>query len=501
MKSLRFIDLFAGLGGFHLALTSLGHHCVFASEIDDELRDLYLLNFPSMKGKLFGDIRSREVKTRVPSHDVLCAGFPCQPFSKSGGQLGTRDETRGTLFHEILEILEDKKPQYVLLENVGNFGRHDGGRTWQVVRERLSGLGYVVSGTEHLTQRPKHDWRDAGNGALSKTPRGIDRARDNKHEGHGLISPHHFGYPHHRERFFIVAARGALPRSPFPALNRKTQTSLDGIVQLRSELRAADLRETRLSSQQIACINHWNALISALPAEISPPSFPLWGDELGASYPFEKKTPWATPTRVLIEASKLRVPAGTHKSDLLERLPSYAREATPAFRNWKIRYIRLNREWWNAVRPHLPKNWAKQLREFPPSLRKLEWNAKGGERNLWRYVLQFRPSGIRVKRYENSPALVAMTATQIPILGPKRRFITRVEALRLQGFPDSHALPSSRNRAFKALGNAVHVCVAMRVAAKILSLSAQAAIANATEGKRARRKGVGGNKGRLRRQG
>ena len=108
MQKLRFIDLFAGMGGFHRALTALGHECVFASEIDDEMRALYLKNFPTMKDRVFGDIR--QAKDKVPTHEILCAGFPCQPFSKSGAQLGTSDETRGTLFHESLEILKIKMP-------------------------------------------------------------------------------------------------------------------------------------------------------------------------------------------------------------------------------------------------------------------------------------------------------------------------------------------------------------------------------------------------------
>ena len=82
-----------------MALSRLGHECVFASEIEEELRHIYLHNFPAMKGKVFGDIR--DSKNSIPDHDILCAGFPFQPFSKSGGQLGTKDETRCTLFHEI----------------------------------------------------------------------------------------------------------------------------------------------------------------------------------------------------------------------------------------------------------------------------------------------------------------------------------------------------------------------------------------------------------------
>src|SRR5687767_13482417 len=99
----RFIDLFAGLGGFHKALSSLGHECVYASEIDESLRSLYLANFPAMKSKISGDLSLPETKDAIPEHEILCAGFPCQPFSKSGFQRGLSDPTQGTLFHEIVE--------------------------------------------------------------------------------------------------------------------------------------------------------------------------------------------------------------------------------------------------------------------------------------------------------------------------------------------------------------------------------------------------------------
>jgi DNA (cytosine-5)-methyltransferase 1 len=142
MERLRFVDLFAGLGGFHLGLHALGHRCVFASEIDDELREIYKRNFSKSASVTFGDITAN---TRgVPPHDVLCAGFPCQPFSKSGFQNGGRD-TRGSLFDEVLLVARRHRPTYVLLENVGNFERHDDGRTWRVARASLEALGY--SGT------------------------------------------------------------------------------------------------------------------------------------------------------------------------------------------------------------------------------------------------------------------------------------------------------------------------------------------------------------------
>ena len=109
---MRFIDLFAGLGGFHKALHELGHECVFASELNVGLREVYKKNW-NIEPE--GDIRKivKDNIDSIPDHDILCAGFPCQPFSKAGKQLGRKD-TRGPLFDEIAKILEQKKPQYFI---------------------------------------------------------------------------------------------------------------------------------------------------------------------------------------------------------------------------------------------------------------------------------------------------------------------------------------------------------------------------------------------------
>src|SRR3989338_6420059 len=123
---MRFVDLFAGLGGLHVALRNLGHTCVFACEIDEGLRSLYAKNFGLMPE---GDVRKIPVED-IPSHDILCAGFPCQPFSKAGDQQGLKCPKWGDLFKYVLKILRHHQPEYLILENVPNLSRHDNGSTW-----------------------------------------------------------------------------------------------------------------------------------------------------------------------------------------------------------------------------------------------------------------------------------------------------------------------------------------------------------------------------------
>lgn len=150
-KSFTFIDLFAGIGGFHTALHGLGGMCVFASEWNNAARKTYEENFKLISPELFnndlfrGDITREENQAVIPfDADLLCAGFPCQPFSLAGAQKGF-NEARGTLFFEIAKIIESKKPKALFLENVRHLLKHDGGKTFQVVRSVLErDLGYTI---------------------------------------------------------------------------------------------------------------------------------------------------------------------------------------------------------------------------------------------------------------------------------------------------------------------------------------------------------------------
>lgn len=137
-KGWKFIDLFAGLGGFRLALESLGAECVYSNEWDVHVQNVYRNNFGDTPE---GDITKVDEKT-IPDHDILCAGFPCQAFSISGKQRGFED-SRGTLFFDVARIVREKRPKIVFMENVKNFATHDNGRTLEVVRSTMEELGYV----------------------------------------------------------------------------------------------------------------------------------------------------------------------------------------------------------------------------------------------------------------------------------------------------------------------------------------------------------------------
>lgn len=139
LSSFTFIDLFAGIGGFHKALTSFGANCVYASEFDLFAANIYQKNYGI---KPFGDIT--KIKSEdIPSHDILCAGFPCQPFSISGKQKGFND-TRGTLFFDIARIVDFHHPKIIFLENVANFEKHDNGQTLKIILQTLEKLNYSV---------------------------------------------------------------------------------------------------------------------------------------------------------------------------------------------------------------------------------------------------------------------------------------------------------------------------------------------------------------------
>lgn len=140
LTNMTFIDLFAGLGGFRLALESLGAKCVYSNEWDKDVKKIYENNFNDIPE---GDITKVNAES-IPDHDILCAGFPCQAFSISGNRKGFED-SRGTLFFDVARIVKEKKPKIIFMENVKNLAKHDGGRTLEVIKSTMEQLGYTFN--------------------------------------------------------------------------------------------------------------------------------------------------------------------------------------------------------------------------------------------------------------------------------------------------------------------------------------------------------------------
>jgi DNA (cytosine-5)-methyltransferase 1 len=197
--------------------------------------------------------------------------------------------------------------------------------------------------------------------------------------------------------------------------------------------------------------------------------------EWGATYPFEDETPYAR--RKLLGIDGLKGFKGSHGCKLgylkdidarWAALPSHARAEELEFPKWKKDFIRQNREFYEVNKKWIYP-WIPRILDFPSSLQKLEWNVQGGKQDLWQYVLQFRASGLRVKRRTTAPSLIAMTDTQVPIIAWEKRYMTPRECARLQSMDSLTELPSTQSQAFHALGNAVNSKVVERVVKSLLS--------------------------------
>ncbi|MCY4538155.1 MAG: DNA (cytosine-5-)-methyltransferase [Chloroflexi bacterium] len=418
---LKFIDLFAGLGGFHLALKSLGCECVFASEIDEELRELYRKNFGMLP---VGDIRSVLVE-EIPEHDILCAGFPCQPFSKAGSQKGFECPQWGDLFNNVTDILRHHSPKYFMLENVANLRKHNSGKTWEEMKRKLEDVGYKVCERK--------------------------------------LSPHRFGIPQIRERMFIVGSRIGLEHFKWPA------EYLSKVTAVRDILDNSPSQVRQISDQVHKNFEVWQEFLELYPTNEQLPSFPIWTMEFGATYPYEDTTPHA------MSHKELQNYCGSHglplkglgHTEIMSYLPSHARRKQEHFPGWKISYIRQNRDLYARNKSWVD-GWLPKIKQFPPSLQKLEWNCKGERRYIWDFIIQIRASGVRVKRPVTSPSLVSMTTTQIPIVGWEKRYMTLSECLRLQSMEELKNLPPTQAQQIRAIGNAVNVHVAEQIACALI---------------------------------
>lgn len=401
-KTFKFIDLFCGIGGFHQALRSMGGECVLACDIDEKCRTVYKDNY-GLEPK--PDV-TKLVSADIPDFDVLCGGFPCQAFSHAGKQDGFED-TRGTLFQDICRILRGKKPTHFLLENVKNLKGHDKGRTWKTIYKALTESGYTT------------------------------------YEDPIVLSPHQLGIPQHRERVLIMGWRNdVLPPGGLPTLPK---VSPPASMSIRSILEDDAPAGTALSDLDIGMLGLWEEMIQHFKKEkVKLPTFPMWSEDWDSTYDLKE----------CVEGD------GEEADDESEenyRIPA-----------WKQKFVQQNRDFYKAhigfLGPWLIK--ARATPGFLGAKRKFEWQAGKFQEDdsIWNLLFQFRPSGIRVKRTNYSPALVAMA--QIVYVGEKKRKLSPREVARLQSFPDSFKLPVA-SVAYKQFGNSVNVEV-IKYAMKIL---------------------------------
>lgn len=434
--SFRFIDLFAGLGGFHVALKQLGGEAVFAAESNPTLNQLYRENF---KLDVWTDVNSLSssaiITSEIPDHDVLTAGFPCQPFSKAGEQLGFEHTLQGQLFFRVFDILREKRPKRFILENVPNILRHSSGTTLKTIVTKLEELEYTVD---------------------------VHR-----------LSPHEFGIPQIRERAYFVGSLDGLKDFEWPTKHSE-ETDITSVLKDTSQ------PTYKITPQTLQAIDMWDDFLRRSPSEVKLPWFPIWAMEFRATYPYKDATPpalWKEQgTRGL---NRYRGSFGFELKGLgldgqYELIPSHSRRGGDYhFPDWKQKFIRQNRQFYCANRPWIDP-WLEKWQPWTmsSSFQKFEWNAQGGERRIDKYVLQVRASGIRVKRTATAPSLIAMTQTQVPILGAeiagRRRYMTPEECAELQSLGDIK-LPDNDLHAYRALGNAVNARVVRAIADPLLN--------------------------------
>jgi len=326
MEKIKFIDLFAGIGGFHIAISELGGECVFASEINEYAIETYHNNYGMDSNHDITKINPKD----LPDYNMLCAGFPCQTFSKAGGQKGF-DDTRGTLFFDIKRLLEyrvnnNNPVKYIVLENVRNLVSHDDGNTWEVIRRNLKKLGYV------LTEDPI------------------------------IVSPHQIGIPQLRERVFILGIHNTFDINEINISIPKNKLSHKGVnnaFEILDKKRVPN--KYYISDYENKVLTAWDEFIKGIDEKTI--GFPIWSSEF----------------------------KGSHQ---LEDLPS-----------WKKKIVLKNRMLYQNNKEFIDQ-WFKKydnLDGFVVTHRKFEWQAGNTINSLWDGIIQFRPSGIRVKRPTEFP--------------------------------------------------------------------------------------------------
>ena len=378
--NIKFIDLFCGIGGFHQALNKYNSQCVFACDIDDKCREIYELNYGIKPEKNIKDINEKN----IPDFDVLCAGFPCQSFS-NGGKKKNLNDSRGTLFEDILRIANEKKPKFLFLENVKHIKKIDNGNTFEHIIKRINETGYYVNNKDTIFE----------------------------------LSPHNLGIPQQRERVIFVCIRNDIYDSnktiDFKLPNKKI--NLDKILEKNTNL----TNKYKIPKDIENILNIWDEMIKVFDVNET-----------------------LSPTILCNEFYK------KYTDEEFNNLPL-----------WKKDYIKKNKPLYEKYKKYWDK-WYEDNKEIIQKREingKLEWQVGKKKENdsIWNYFIQLRQSGIRVKKTNYFPTLVAIVQT--PIYAKEKRYITPRECARLQSFPEDFIIHSNDNIAYKQFGNAVNVDV------------------------------------------
>lgn len=418
-KKFKFIDLFAGIGGFHQAMKTLGGECVLASEINQACIRTYKKNFK--KTKIVGDIKEVAKKPdEIKNFDVLCGGFPCQSFSKAGDRLGFKDKTRGQLFYSILKII-DNHPEikYIILENVRNLA--DRKEFWNEIMFQLKKRNF------YITEEPI------------------------------ILSPSNFAIPQIRERVYILGIRKDLCDK-----KKLTNNSIDlkniGVENLINinncklgdawKILENDVSEKyRISEECHFMIEAWDEFRKK--TNIKTIGFPIWIEFFGLGI---KNTTYYK------------------KKIKYNEMPK-----------WKQKYVMNNRNLY-LINKDFIDNWIQKydMLNRIKLYQKFEWNCGEDCDDIKDTIIQVRQSGIRVKRPNFYPSLVAMVNT--PIIWDKNknfyRKITPREAANLQSFDKNYKFTGTDNEIYRQLGNSVNVDILKYLTKNLFNLAKEDCYAN-----------------------
>lgn len=405
-RGFRYVDLCAGIGGFHQAMDSIGGECVGAAEVNESCVDTYRLNFPDTL--MLGDITSISDPKSIPNFDLVCAGFPCQPFSKAGKQLGFNDESRGQLFFSILRII-DAHPEAkgFVFENVRNLA--DNKNNWSVVCSELKKRNFVI------TEDPL------------------------------ILSPSDFQIPQKRERVFILGIRESYRDERLLPNSKITEADLDLCKRSCAPDAAFSILDKSVDATFAVAADVEEALFAwdefRRETRIRTIGFPIWLSHFGIGVERDS---------VFFDSIKASEMPG-----------------------WKQNYLRHNRHFYHLHREFVD-DWVVRYRmlERNKLLQKFEWNCGSDVPDIKHGLIQVRQSGVRVKRADLFPTLVAMPNTPIvwdDDMGHFRRITTR-EASKLQSFDSSYRFGESDNQTYRQLGNAVNVEIARQLGKGLLRL-------------------------------